>query len=301
MNWLPARTRLIPALFVFLWSTGFIGAKFGLPNAEPFTFLGIRMLITLAVLGIVIRVMGVHWPGDRRAYLHLAAVGLLVHGCYLGGVFSAIGRGMDASMVAIIVGLQPLVTAVAARAWLGEPLTGRKVAGLLFGFLGIVLVLGGRGGSGGPVDAASLLFCFAALFGISFGTLYQKRKCASHELLTGTFVQYVATALMMGLLALSLESREVVWDLQFTMALLWLVFALSIGAILLLMYMIRQGEAGRVASLFYLVPPLTAVETYFLFGERLTPASMGGIVLCMIGVYLVLKNRPVLRSRQQPM
>lgn len=292
MNRLPANTRVIPALFVFLWSTGFIGAKFGLPNAEPFTFLGIRMLITLAALAMVIRVMGIRWSGDRHAYLHLAGVGLLVHGCYLGGVFSAIDRGMDASMVAIIVGLQPLVTAVAARVWLGESLTARKGVGLVLGFLGIALVLGGRGGSSGQADATSLLFCLVALFGISLGTLYQKRKCASHELLTGTFVQYVATALMMGLLAFSLESREIIWDLRFTMALLWLVFALSMGAILLLMYMIRQGEAGRVASLFYLVPPLTAVETYFLFGERLTPASMGGIVLCMIGVYLVLKSRP---------
>ena len=292
MKGLSVKTSLIPVLFVFLWSTGFVGAKFGLPNAEPFTFLGIRMLITLAVLALVIKSIGISWSGDRVAYVNLAIVGLLVHGCYLGGVFSAIDRGMDASVVAIIVGLQPLVTAIAARFWFHEPLTRRKVTGLVLGFLGIVFVLAGQGNSAGPVDATGLLFCLTALFGISFGTLYQKRKCASHELLTGTFIQYVATALVMGLLAFAFESREIVWNLRFTFSLLWLVFALSMGAILLLMYMIRHGEAGRVASLFYLVPPLTALETYFLFGERLTPVSMGGIVLCMIGVYLVLRQRP---------
>ena len=293
MRWLHPDTRLVPVLFVFLWSTGFIGAKYGLPNAEPFTFLGIRMLITLAVLGLLIRALGIRWSGDRVAYFHLAVVGLLVHGCYLGGVFSAIDRGMHASTVSIIVGLQPLVTAVAARLWLGEALTGRKVAGLMLGFAGILLVLGGHRGVGaGPIDAPGLLFCLAALFGISIGTLYQKRHCAGHELLTGTFVQYSATAALMGLLAFGFESREVLWDLRFTLSLFWLVFALSMGAILLLMFMIRQGEAGRVASLFYLVPPLTALESYLLFGERLTPASIGGIVLCMTGVYLVLRARP---------
>lgn len=290
---------LIPLLFVALWSTGFIGSKLGLPDAEPFTFLLIRMVAVAVLLGLVFIFLDVRWPNQRTMYLHIAVVGILIHGVYLGGVFSAIYRGVDAGLAAVIVGLQPLVTVMLSAIYLGEPVGRQKIIGMLVGLAGIAIVIGDRGIGITGVDAIGLGFCIASLIAIASGTIYQKRWCTSVDLLPGLFIQYIATCGFFLVLALAFETREVNWSPTFIFALTWLVLVLSIGAVLLLMWLIRHGEAGKVASLFYLVPPFVAVEAWLLFDEQLSLIAMGGIALCVVGVAVVL-NTPAATAAGRP-
>lgn len=287
----PVFDLFVPLLFVALWSTGFIGAKYGLPAAEPFTFLLIRMLITVAILGLLIPFFQVSWPHRAMDYLHLSIVGILIHGMYLGGVFSAIYRGVDSGLSAVIVGLQPLVTVMLSSIWLGENIGRSKLIGMILGFVGITVVIGDRGIGIHGIDAMGLIMCVIALLAISIGTIYQKRNCTHFDLLPGVCIQYVATAIFLMILSFSLETREVDWNLRFVSALAWLVLVLSIGAVLLLMWIIRHGEAGKVASLFYLVPPFVTVEAWLLFDERLSLTAIVGIALCVGGVAMVM-NAP---------
>lgn len=279
----------VPLLFVLLWSTGFIGAKYGLPYIEPFYFLFIRMLATLAVFFVLILWLRAAWPSPAQS-AHQMVTGSLVHAGYLGGVFAAINWDMPAGITAIIVGLQPLLTALIGRFWLQQPLSRLQLAGLLCGLCGVSLVVGaGQDLSNIQLRPEALAAALVALFAISIGTLYQKRFGGGVNLVAGSFYQYLATALWMGVLAFSFESREVVWSSELVLALAWLVFGLSVAAILLLMYMIREGESARVASYFYLVPPVTVLEAWLLFEESLAPLSLVGIGITVLGVYLVLK------------
>lgn len=276
-------------LFVLLWSTGFIGAKFGLPHAEPFTFLFLRFALTLVIL---VPLVLLHRPqlGMRgREYVHLMGSGLLLHGVYLGGIFTAIKHGLPAGLTALIVGLQPLLTSLAAPLLFGERTSALHWLGIVIGFGGIYLILGAAPDT--PQGASALAAAFVALFGITAGTLYQKRYCTQHDLLAVAVFQYVPTLALFGFGALLFETRQVDWSGQFVAALLWLVCALSIGAILLLAYLIKHGEASKVTSLFYLVPPATAVEAWLLFDEPLGAAKVLGIALVALGVYLVMKQR----------
>lgn len=288
----PQLLRWIPILFVLLWATGFIGAKYALPFAEPFTVLALRMYITLAVFLALILLYRSRWPGLKGA-LHSMLVGSLVHAAYLGGVFAAIDAGMAAGLASLLVGLQPILTALIAWLWIGERINGKQLTGLLLGILGVALVLlmGKTNGPALQFSDVALLFALLALFGITIGTLLQKRFCAGIDLLTGTFFQYLANALIMSLLALLFETREIDWQPQFIAALLWLVFGLSLSAILLLMLMIREGEATKVAAYFYLTPPVTALIAWILFDEVVTLWGMAGIGLTAYGVYLVIRNQ----------
>lgn len=286
---------LMPALFVLLWSTGFIGAKYGLPYAEPFTFLFIRFVCTLLVLLLIIRALRAPWPAPALCG-HVAVAGLLVHAAYLGGVFYGIYLGMPAGLTALLVGLQPLLTAVIARPWLGERISARQWGGIALGLLGITLVLGEQlaptaAGLFSGFGLGALAAVLVALAGISVGTVYQKRYCVGMPLASGTFIQYAAAALLLGLGALLFESREITWTPSFLLALGWLVFGLSIAAILLLMALIRRGEASRVAGLFYLVPPVTALEAWLLFDERLGPLALAGMLVTVLGVALTVRGR----------
>lgn len=284
----------MPVLFVLLWSTGFIGAKFGLPYAEPFTFLFIRFICTLLLLLPLTMAMRVPWPSSPALWGHIAVTGCLVHGTYLGGVFYGIYLGMPAGLASLLVGLQPLLTAACAGPLLGETLTKRQWLGLVLGLVGISLVLGSK------LDPTESLFdgfglgalfsVTAALLGISIGTLYQKRFCTRMPLLPGTAIQYMAAALLLGSGALLLETRDVDWTPTFMLTLGWLVLILSIAAILLLMALIKKGEASRVASLFYLVPPVTALQAWWLFDERLPWLGLLGMAIAIIGVVLVVKT-----------
>lgn len=286
--------RLTPVLFVWLWSTGFIGAKYGLPYAEPFTLLLYRMLITLVVLGLIALWLKSIWPSPRAA-LHTAVTGLLVHGFYLGGVFYAIEQGMPAGVAALIVGLQPLVTAIAAVLVLREGILARQWFGLLLGLVGVGMVLAEKMGGADQLESLpvwTLAWTLIALLGISIGTVYQKRYGQGVELVPGTFIQYCSAALFFAVGAWLFESRDVTWNIQLVLAMGWLVLGLSIGAILLLMQLIQRGAASQVASLFYLVPPVTALEAYILFDERLGTIALIGGCLTVIAVALVVVKRP---------
>ena len=288
----PALTRIAPLLFVLLWSTGFIGAKYALPYIEPFYLLLIRMLLTLAVFAVLCVIFKARWPSFQQAK-HQMVVGLLVHACYLGGVFAAIKWQMPAGITAIIVGLQPLLTALLGWQWLGEKLRFVQWFGLVLGLIGVLLILvNGQHTGSFELRFEAIVAVLLALASISIGTLYQKRFGQGVDLLTGSVYQYLATAIAMAILAFVFEERTCIeWHIQLVLALGWLIFGLSVSAMLLLMLMIREGEAAKVASYFYLVPPVTAVEAWLLFGEGLSMIQVAAIGITVLGVYLVLKRQ----------
>ncbi len=278
-----------PALFVLLWSTGFIGGKLGLPYAEPFTFLALRFGIAAALLATAALVTGAPWPASPRAALHVAVAGVLIHGVYIAGVFSALDRGVPAGLTALIVGLQPIITAVAAGPYLHERVTARQWLGLAIGLVGVALVVTEQL----RLDARQLAgagFAVAALLGITAGTLYQKRHGQAMDLRTGSAIQFAAAALVMLLPALLWERMTISWTAEFAFALGWLILVLSIGAITLLHLLIRRGAAAKVASLFYLVPPVTALLGFFMFEETLGPTALAGMAVAVLGVALVVRG-----------
>ena len=284
---------LAPALFVVLWSTGFIGAKLGLPYAEPATFLGMRFALVSFILGAVALIWKAPWPGEWTQVVHIMVVGLLVHGVYLGGVFAGIALGVTAGDSALIVGMQPILTAVFIGPILAERVETRQWVGFVLGTLGVALVSLRYVGA---FDSSfeGVLLCVVAVIGMSLGTLYQKRFCSDMNLLTGSFLQFLAAAVMMGALAFSIETRIVVWSSEFIFALVWLVVVLSLGAMTVLWLLIRAQAATQVASLFFLVPPVTALVAWPLFGETLNVKSVAGMLLVVGGVLLV--KRPEKKS-----
>ena len=281
--------RFAPALFVFLWSTGFIGSKYGLVYAEPYTLLFMRFVLTLGVLAVLLRHFRPVMPDNWTQRGHLMLSGLLLHGLYLGGVFSAIKGGMSTGLTALLVGLQPVLIALLAPWWLRERVTLMHWIGVVLGAAGIYVVLG-AGNAFEHGGSNALIAALIALLGITTGALYQKRYCAHHDLLTIAFFQYLPTVVLFALGSLLFETRSVAWNAQLVLALLWLTFALSIGAILLLSFLIKHGEASKVTSLFYLVPPVTAIEAYLLFDEPLGGMKIAGMGLVACGVYLVMRR-----------
>jgi drug/metabolite transporter (DMT)-like permease len=281
---------LYPFLFVFLWSTGFIGAKFGLPYAEPLSFLLVRYLIVIALMTVIALATRAPWPRERRQWLHIGVSGILVHAVYLGGVFVAIGHGLPAGVTALVVGMQPLLTALGAGGFLGERVSGRQWSGLALGFVGVALVVSGSF-RGGEALGSMLTPALVALSGITAGTLYQKRFCAHFDLRTGSVIQFVPTAAVTALAVAGFEDFRIEWTGSFAFALAWLVLVLSLGAISLLNLLIRSGSAVNVASLFYLTPPTTALIAWAVFGESLSLAATAGMILAVGGVYLVGRPR----------
>jgi drug/metabolite transporter (DMT)-like permease len=281
-----------PALFVFLWSTGFIGSRLGVPYAEPFTFLLWRFAFAALLLAGVCAVARTRLPQTAREAGHIAIAGFLVHGAYLGGVFYAIAHQVPVGLVALIVGMQPLVTATLAGPLLGERIAGVQWVGFALGFAGVALFVVGKYGlalASAP-DALGWFSCVAALAGITAGTLYQKYHCEKMPLASGGAIQYAACFAVFLPLAYFTESMRVQWTGQFVFALAWLVLVLSTAAIGLLYTMIRHGEANRVASLFFLTPPVTAVMAWLLFGETLTAVALAGMALTAVGVALVSRR-----------
>jgi drug/metabolite transporter (DMT)-like permease len=273
-----------PAVFVLLWASGFIGAKFGLPYAEPMTFLTVRMAAVVVLLGLIALATRPPWPG-RVGMAHSAVVGLLVHGCYLGGVFVAIDRRLPAGFAALVVSLQPVLTSTLANRLLGERVIPRQWLGLVLGLAGVYLVV--RGHAEGRATPMAWAAAGLALIGITIGTLYQKRFGGGIDWRTGFFIQYTAAGSLFAVGAFAFETRNVQWTGEFLFALTWLVVVLSFGAIWLLYFLIRRQAATRVVSLFYLTPPLTALMAYILFGERLEPLALAGMAVCVVGVALV--------------
>jgi drug/metabolite transporter (DMT)-like permease len=279
--------RFAPLLFVVLWSTGFIGAKYGLPHAEPLSFLLVRYLLVVSLMTVIALAMRAPWPKDGRQWFHIGVSGLLVHAIYLGGVFVSISKGLPAGVASLVVGIQPLLTAVGAGWLLNEAVLARQWLGLVLGFVGVAMVVSGKIGSGFGLDA--LWPALAALAGITAGTLYQKRFCPSFDWRTGAIAQFLPTAVATGIVVGLSDNFRVEWAPDFIFALAWLVLVLSLGAISLLNMLIRKGTAVNLASLFYLVPPCTALIAWFLFDERLAGMALAGMALAVWGVYLARK------------
>jgi drug/metabolite transporter (DMT)-like permease len=270
---------------VLLWSTGFIGAKLGLPYAEPMTFLALRFAVASGLLLLAALAWRAPWPKSWAEAGHIAVAGLLLHGLYLGSVFAAIDLGVEAGVAALVVSLQPLLVAALAVPLLGERVGRLQWLGLVIGILGVALVVGRKLalGLGTPLAMGLTIL---GLFGLAAATLYQKRFCADMPFRSGNVIQLAAASLATGALALLLESRRIVWSGEFLFALGWLVVVLSLGAFMLLYLLIRHGAAARVASLFYLVPPATAVIAWLLFDERFGPLALAGMALAVVGVAL---------------
>jgi drug/metabolite transporter (DMT)-like permease len=282
--------RAAPAIFVVLWSTGFIATKYVLRDAEPLSYLAIRMVLVVALMAVIVLVARPRWP-DRIGIAHSVVAGILVHGFYLGGTAIAIAHSIPAGLSALIPGLQPILTSTLANRWLGERVTPLQWAGLLIGLAGVVLILHDR-----PMSGEAGWGWFASgvsLVSITLGTLYQRRYCGKIDWRAGNLVQYIAVAIFFGVSAWLFETGVVHWTGEFILALIWLAVVLSLGSIGLLYWLIRRSAATSVASLFYLVPAVTAVMAYLLFGERLDRIAIAGMVACAAAVFLVNKSARV--------
>jgi drug/metabolite transporter (DMT)-like permease len=285
-NW---AARAAPSIFVVLWSTGFVATKYAVHGAAPLTYLSIRMALVVGLMAIIVAIARPKWP-DRLGIGHSIVAGILVHGFYLGGTAVAIAHSIPAGLSALIPGLQPILTSTLANRWLGERVTPLQWTGLLLGLAGVVLILHGRQMTG---DAGwGWLASGVSLVSITLGTLYQRRYCNQIDWRAGNLVQYIAVTIFFGAGAWLFENNEVQWSREFVLALAWLAVVLSIGSIGLLYWLIRRSAVTSVASLFYLVPAVTAVMAYVLFGEWLDGIAIAGMVACAAAVFLVNRRAP---------
>lgn len=284
----------MPAVFVLIWSTGFIVARFGMPNSPPFSFLAFRYVFSILCFFFWIRWAKVPWPKDRREWFHLSITGILMHAGYLGGVWAAVKAGMGSGLSALIVGLQPVLTAI----WLsthGETaqnaVSRRQWLGLLLGFLGLLMVVWRKLTQGTALDHVTIVnlsFAVMALLSITLGTLYQKRHVKPCDVRTANTVQLLAALLVTTPLAL-LETEPIQWNAEMMGAMAWSVLGLTLGGSSLLYMLIQKGAAASVTSLMYLVPPCTAILAWLLFDEPITAATLIGIALTAWGVSWVVR------------
>ena len=281
----------MPAVFVLIWSTGFIVARYAMPYAPPMKFLALRYALSILCFLPWIALSGVAWPRPRAQWGHLAVTGVLMHACYLGGVWAAVKAGMGSGLAALIVGLQPVLTGL----WLsatGRAITPRQWLGLSLGFGGLVMVVSRKFGQGGEADLWNLSLAAGALLGITLGTLYQKRFVATCDVRSANVVQLAAAFLVTLPLALA-ESGAVIWNAELALAMAWSVLALTLGGSSLLYLLIQRGAATSVTSLMYLVPPMTALLAFSLFDEAITMMTLGGTAITALGVALVVRQPPM--------
>ena len=277
---------LVPAVFVLIWSTGFFISKLGLAYAPPFTILFLRFAIAALLMAATALALGSSWPRSRRQALHVAVVGVLLQTVCLGGCYSAMAVGLPAGIAALIVGLQPILIACVVGPILGERVSPRHWLGLALGFAGVALVLWDKLSLAG-LESWGVALALGALLGITAATLYQKRFCGAVDLITGTAIQYAAAAVTTLPIAAVLGFGPVHWTGALIFSLAWLTLMLSIGAVTLLLWLIRRGAASKVASLFFLTPPAAALGGYLLLGETLAAPALLGMGLTAIGVALV--------------
>ena len=281
--------RAAPVVFVLLWSTGFIGTKYVLSGAEPLTYLAIRMVLVVILMAAIVAIWRPKWPSPA-GMAHSAVAAILVHGFYLGGTAVAIAHSVPVGLSALIPGLQPILTSTIANRWLGERVTWLQWTGLILGLAGVVLILHGR-----PMTGEVGWGWFASgvsLVSITLGALYQKRFCSHIDWRSGNLVQYVVVAIFFGLGSYLFETGTVHWTKEFVLALSWLAVVLSIGSISVLYWLIRHHGATQVASFFYLVPAVTAIMAFVLFGEKLDALSIFGMAACAAAVLLVNRSKP---------
>jgi drug/metabolite transporter (DMT)-like permease len=281
-------SRFAPALFVLLWSTGFVGAKYGLPYADPFVFLSVRILIAAFILFVIALVLKLPISIGASAIRRSSLIGFFLHACYLGGVFFSISKGLPAGVAAVVTSLQPVLVSLMAVKILGEQLKAKQVAGLVIGLIGVVLVLGPTFEE--DIPASSVIGILIALIGSTTATLLQKKFGTDVPLISGTAYQYLASGLILAIAAIATSGTRIQWSGQFIVAFVWLIGGISVGAILLLLWLLNTGSAASVSSLFYLVPPATAVEAFLLFGEKVNTQGFLGIGVTALGVWLVIAN-----------
>ena len=286
-------TRLTPWVFVILWSSGFVAAKYVTPYSGPFTFLTIRYALSCAILVAVASRTPGSWSLTRTQVWHSAVVALLLHTLYIGGVFFAIHQGVTAGITSVIVSLQPVFVALLAIPILGERFKIIEALGLFLGVIGVVLLLLPKmfaGDYSPQFTTVGIISCVVALFGTTGGYLMQKKTGEAIPFVTGTAVQYGTSAAVFLLLATTTEDLHIDWTPQFVGGLIWIVCALSLGSIFLLFSLLRAGSASGVSSLYYLIPPMAAIQAYFLFGEIITPIGLLGMALAGLGVLLVMRS-----------
>jgi len=279
---------LAPFLFVLLWSTGFVGAKYGLPYADPFIFLSIRILLAAILLFALVGLMKLPIKIGKSAITRSFLIGFFLHACYLGGVFYSISQGMPAGVAAVVTSLQPVLVSIVAIKVLGEKLVPGQVVGLGLGLAGVFLVLGPTFDS--DIPSAAIWAIVVALIGSTSATLLQKKVGSDIPLIAGTAYQYLFSGAVLGAIAIATGNMSITWNLKFTAAFIWLVVVLSVGAILLLLWLLNSGSAASVSSLLYLVPPATSTEAFFLFGEKVNTQGLLGIGVTALGVWLVIRG-----------
>ena len=283
-----AFVRAMPVVFVLIWSTGFIVARYGMPLSPPLKFLATRYALSILCFLPWIMLAKVAWPQSRAQWQHLAVVGVLMHACYLGGVWAAVKEGMGSGLAALIVGLQPVLTAI----WLsstGSRVSLRQWLGLLLGLTGLVMVVSNKFGAGGEAHWHNILLAVGALLGITVGTLYQKRFVSPCDVRTANVVQ-LGAALLVSLPLAWMEPQPMQWNAQLAGAMAWSVLALTLGGSSLFYLLIQRGAAASVTSLMYLVPPCTALLAWLLFAEPITAITLVGTLLTAVGVSLVVRS-----------
>ena len=281
-------SKVAPLFFVILWSTGFVGAKYGLPYADPFIFLAIRVLIASLILFIIAAIMRAPIAIGSQAISNSVVIGFFLHACYLGGVFFSISKGLPAGVAAVVTSLQPVLVSVLAVRVLGEKLKAKQMAGLLLGLIGVVLVLGPSFDD--QIPAIGIIAIIVALIGSTTATLLQKKIGAGIPLVAGTAYQYLGSGAVLAVVAFTTGETSVQWNRKFLIAFVWLILVLSVGAILLLLWLLNTESTASVSSLFYLVPPATAIEAFILFGEKVNTQGFLGIGITAVGVWLVISN-----------
>lgn len=281
-------SKFAPLVFVLLWSTGFVGAKYGLPYADPFIFLATRILIAALLLFAVATVLHSPILIAGSAIARSCVIGFFLHACYLGGVFYSISRGLPAGVAAVVTSIQPVLVSLLAVRVLGEKLRMKQAIGLLLGLMGVVMVL--EPSFKAKIPAAGVIAIVVALIGSTTATLLQKKIGAGIPLIAGTGYQYLASGTVLLCMAIATGQTHIQWSGKFIIAFIWLIAVLSVGAILLLLWLLNTGSAASVSSLFYLVPPATAIEAFVLFGEKVNTQGLLGIGVTALGVWLVISH-----------
>lgn len=283
--------RLIPFVFVLLWASGFVGAKLGLEYAEPATLLSIRVVGNLIVFALLMLLLKHKLP-KGASFWHSWIAGVFLQGLFLGGAYTSIAFGLPAAMCSLLLGMQPILTAIILMVVAYERFDLFRWLGLILGFIGVALVLeGGLDWQTGVDSAVAIGLSVVALFGITIGTLYQKRFCREVDLVGGILVQNFAAAAIFIPFAFLFESMHIHWTVEFAFTIGWLVIVVSCIATLLLMFMVDSGETSKVASVFYLVPPVTALQAWLFFDESFDTLGVGGFLLTAVAVYLVMKSK----------
>lgn len=282
--------RFAPGIFVIIWSSGFVVAKYAFRNSDVIYFLSIRLLVAAAILALITKALGQSLRLSRRDFVASLAIGIALHAFYLGGVWQAIAEGSPAGIASVITSLQPVLVSLIAIRLLGERLTRNQFAGLVLGLLGVFLVLAPAFAKAGEMTVVALILLLFALSGSTSATLMQKKIGHSIPLLAGTTYQFLIAGIVLGIYSLLSGKTSINWNIESALAMVWAVVVTSLIAILMLLWMLTRGSAARVSSLLYLVPPMTAIQALILFGEKLNPQAIIGIAMTALGVALVQKR-----------